>query len=347
MTQAYKNKFEVQFSGGDAASLELQKRIRSIEIDSEMDQSSRLKIQLSMNPKLISSLSLSLLPNKINYLWNQISCFQGELTQVETVGHNSIELTYQDILHRLSHVYKNIETKEKSLSSFLKALLTGLPDNPEIRFQSPDLFEEKLPFFPVEYRPVREVIHELGDFYGYTYFIRPSPSGTTIHFIRAGKSVNSSALSVQVKTAGPKLKTGHSLRWAYEKVAVVLADNSGETMQKQLSANSLKAPLSQLNSGTDMKRSFQIDLPEIDLQVPHKDTYTRAEAILPYQFGKKVLTSDTVQFRLFEPQVRVGDWIQIEDPLQKYQDKANYIVFSTHLSAKGSQPLLEVTAVKP
>jgi hypothetical protein len=338
--------YTLQFTGGDA-SLELEKRVSSIQVLSELGKSSCLKLLLAISPSKLKSLALNQVPKQVFLAWNGTPFFQGETTQIQILSQSLIEITFQDFIHRLDRLYTETETKKQKLQHFIQNLLKPLKDSPELRFRTPSLFDEELPTFSLGYRTVREVLDELAKFYGFTYCTRAQEKIAQMVFLRAGTSLNTQPIPISMKKNGVQPIHHHRARWKYDTVTVSLADNSGDHLKKPLKNQCMREPLSLFQPNQDIKKSFEFTLPEIELLVPHRDIYARAERILPYQYTQKIQSTDSLKFSLFEPKVQVGDSIQLQECFSGYQEKSTYLIQSTRLEIRGSQPKLQVIAMCP
>jgi hypothetical protein len=246
-------------------------------------------------------------------------------------------------------MFTEVQTKQQKLKKFLDDVLGSMQTKPNLKFCSPDLFDEELPAFNLTARTIRDVINELSEFYGFTYVIRPdqSESTPTLCFLRTGKAINNQAISLPLLQIIQSGTSSHHVQWNYNTVTVGLTDGVGEAKKKPLRTDSFRKPLSTFSSGEKMKSGFQISLPELEISVPHPDLYSRAEKLLPYQHHLSEQMRDSQNLILPEPKVQVGDLIQLKDAFPEYQNDASYLVRATRILIQGAQPKLHVIAVRP
>jgi hypothetical protein len=348
VAQKLDSEYEVKFINAKGQ-INFQSRIHSIQIDSEMGRSSVLTLQLVLSSEEIKALTLDSLPKSIQVLWANRLYFTGESTRFQVIGHSRVEIIFEDFLHRFDKMFTEVQTKQQKLKSFLEKLVSNLQTKPTLKFCSMELFDEELPTFTLNARSVREVLSELSQFYGFTYFIRPDQSSSSplLCFLRTGKGLNSGPISVQLDSALDKVITSHHIDWKYDRVTVQLMDGMGDNKKKPLRTDSFKQPLEGFKSGEKMKSQFEIHLPELDIPVSHPDLYARAEKILPYQYNLRQQSLDSKLFTQTEANLQIGDWIQVKESFSEYQNAACYLVHSTRLVIQSSQPKLQIKAVRP
>ena len=348
MKKQIDTEYEVQFSEC-STKIPLQSRIHSLEVNSELNQPSHLALQLALSMEEMRDLTLDRLPKKIKFLWAKRLYFNGEATRIQVLGRNRVEILFEDALHRFSHMFTETQTKQQKLKAFLEKLVSSLENPPTVKFFSSDLFEEDLPTFALSARSIQQILQELSEFYGFTYFIRPdqSQSSPQLCFMRTGKGVNNQPIPTPFESSFKTPLTSHHVNWKYDTITVELMDGIGDPKKKPLRGDSFKKPLEGYKAGDEMKRGFDIHLPELELPVSHPDLYARAERILSYQYNLKSQGVDSKVFTQAKATLQIGDCIETQEANSQYQDQARYLVQATRILVQSAQPRMEIKAVRP